>query len=129
MICNFINRFKVNNFAEEKFDDWRTDIKDERTKLFLYIVRQCYRVYEAEKDRRRAIDFEDMINNASNVLDDYIKRNELLPYDYIFVDEYQDISLQRFDLCEKLSRASNAKIIAVGDDWQSIFKFAGAKID
>jgi DNA helicase-4 len=70
-----------------------------------------------------------MINNASNVLDDYIKRNELLPYDYIFVDEYQDISLQRFDLCEKLSRASNAKIIAVGDDWQSIFKFAGAKID
>ena len=129
LICNFINRFKVNNFTEEKFDDWRTDIKDERTKLFLYIARQCYRVYEAEKDRIRAIDFEDMINDASNVLDGYISKGEKLPYDYILVDEYQDISLQRFDLCEKLSQASNAKIIAVGDDWQSIFKFSGAKID
>ena len=129
LICNFINRFKVNNFTEEKFDDWRTDIKDERTKLFLYIARQCYRVYEAEKDRIVAIDFEDMINNASNVLDGYIARGEKLPYDYILVDEYQDISLQRFDLCEKLSKASDAKIIAVGDDWQSIFKFSGAKID
>ena len=45
------------------------------------------------------------------------------------MDEYQDISLQRFDLCEKLSQASKAKIIAVGDDWQSIFRFSGAKID
>ena len=129
LVCNFINRFKVNNFTEEKFDDWRTDIKDERTKLFLYIARQCYRVYEAEKDRIRAIDFEDMINNASNVLDGYISKGEKLPYDYILVDEYQDISLQRFDLCEKLAKASDAKIIAVGDDWQSIFKFSGAKID
>ena len=129
LVCNFINRFKVNNYTEEKFDDWRTDIKDERTKLFLYITRQCYRVYEAEKDRVRAIDFEDMINNASNVLDGYIASGEKLPYDYIFVDEYQDISLQRFDLCEKLSKASDAKIVAVGDDWQSIFRFSGAKID
>ena len=129
LICNFINRFKVNNYTEEKFDDWRTDIKDERTKLFLYIVRQCYRVYEAEKARKRAIDFEDMINDASNVLDGYIFKGEKLPYDYILVDEYQDISLQRFDLCEKLSKASDAKIIAVGDDWQSIFKFSGAKIE
>lgn len=129
LVCNFINRFKVNNFTEEKFDDWRTDIKDERTKLFLYIARQCYRVYEAEKDRIRAIDFEDMINYASNALDGYISKGEKLPYDYILVDEYQDISLQRFDLCEKLSKASDAKIIAVGDDWQSIFKFSGAKID
>ena len=129
LICNFINRFKVNNFTEEKFDDWRTDIKDERTKLFLYIARQCYRVYEAEKDRIRAIDFEDMINDASNVLDSYISKGEKLPFDYILVDEYQDISLQRFDLCEKLSKASDAKIIAVGDDWQSIFRFSGAKVD
>ena len=129
LVCNFINRFKVNNYTEEKFDDWRTDIKDERTKLFLYIVRQCYRIYEAEKTRIRAIDFEDMINDASNVLDGYISRGEKLPYDYILVDEYQDISLQRFDLCEKLSKASDAKIIAVGDDWQSIFKFSGAKIE
>ena len=119
----------MTNFTEEKFDDWRIDVKDERTKLFLYIARQCFRAYEAEKDRIRAIDFEDMINNASNVLDGYISRGEKIPYDYILVDEYQDISLQRFDLCERLAKASDAKIIAVGDDWQSIFRFSGSKID
>lgn len=75
------------------------------------------------------IDFEDMINNAANILENKIENGEKLPYDYIFVDEYQDISLQRFDLCERLSKCSNAKIIAVGDDWQSIFKFSGAKIE
>jgi DNA helicase-4 len=76
-----------------------------------------------------SIDFEDMINNANNILDKMISDNKTLPYDYIFVDEYQDISLQRFDLCEKLSKCSNAKIIAVGDDWQSIFRFSGAKLE
>ena len=70
-----------------------------------------------------------MINNASNVLYKRIAEGDLLPYDYILVDEYQDISLQRFDLCERLSKASNAKIIAVGDDWQSIFRFSGAQIE
>ena len=129
LICNFIGRFKVNNFTASKFDEWKISIKDERTKLFVEISYQCYLVYTTALRNENKIDFEDMINNASNILDKKIKEHDFLPYDYIFVDEYQDISLQRFDLCDKLSKASNAKIIAVGDDWQSIFKFSGARID
>ena len=130
LVCNFINRFKVNNYdIATKFDEWQFSIKNERTKLFLEIAKQCFHYYEARKTNEHAIDFEDMINDASNVLDARIANNDPLPYDYIFVDEYQDISLQRFDLCQKLSKASNAKIIAVGDDWQSIFRFSGAQID
>lgn len=130
LLCNFINRFKVSNFdIATKFDDWQLTTKSERTKLFLQIAKQCFKAYELRRMEENAIDFEDMINNASNVLDKRIAEGDLLPYDYIFVDEYQDISLQRFDLCERLSKASNAKIIAVGDDWQSIFRFSGAQID
>lgn len=130
LVCNFIHRFKVNNYnLDTKFDDWFYTIKNERTKLFLEIVKICFNVYEQKRLDANAIDFEDMINDASNILDKKIKEKELLPYDYIFVDEYQDISLQRFDLCEKLAKASCAKIIAVGDDWQSIFRFTGAQID
>lgn len=129
LICTFISRFKVNNYSPVKFDEWKINVNDERTKLFLDICYQCYLAYcKALKDNN-SIDFEDMINNASNVLDKFIKENIKLEYDYILVDEYQDISLQRFDLCEKLSQASDAKIIAVGDDWQSIFRFSGAKIE
>lgn len=129
LICTFISRFKVNNFTPTKFDEWKIHVKDERSKLFIDICYQCYLAYCRALKEKNAIDFEDMINNASNVLDKMIREGNKLPYDYILVDEYQDISLQRFDLCEKLSQASDAKIIAVGDDWQSIFKFSGAKID
>lgn len=131
LLCDFINRFKTNGYKEEKFLDFMTSArerKDERTLLFLDIARQCYRYYENKLNEEHAIDFEDMINNASDILDEKINSGEKLPYDYIFVDEYQDISLQRFNLAEKLSQCSDAKIIAVGDDWQSIFRFSGADI-
>ena len=130
LVCSFINRFKVCNYdINTKFDEWQFSIKNERTKLFLEIAKQCFHIYEARRMEERAIDFEDMINDAANMLDQKIANHEYLPYDYILVDEYQDISLQRFDLCQKLSQASHAKIIAVGDDWQSIFRFSGAQID
>lgn len=129
LICNFISKFKVNNFSISKFDEWKINVKDERTKLFIEICYQCYLAYTRALNDDNAIDFEDMINNAANILDKRIAEEDFLEYDYILVDEYQDISLQRFDLCEKLSKASSAKIIAVGDDWQSIYRFSGAKIE
>ncbi len=129
LVCVFISRFKTNNFSPAKFDEWKVSLNDERTKLFISICYQCYLAYMTELKNKNSIDFEDMINNASNMLDKMIENNIKLPYDYIFVDEYQDISLQRFDLCEKLAKCSNAKIIAVGDDWQSIFRFSGARVE
>ncbi len=129
LICVFISRFKTNNFSPSKFDEWKITLSDERTKLFVNICYECYLAYSSVLKNTGSIDFEDMINNASNILDKLIENNQKLPYDYIFVDEYQDISLQRFNLCEKLSKCSNAKIVAVGDDRQSIFKFSGAQID
>ena len=129
LVCVFISRFKTNNFTPSKFDEWKLTLPDERSKLFISICYQCYLAYMTELKNSNSIDFEDMINNAANVLNKKISNGEILPYDYIFVDEYQDISMQRFDLCEKLSKCSNAKIIAVGDDWQSIFRFSGAKME
>lgn len=131
LLCTFINRFKTNNYKFEKFTEFMSiarENKDERTYLFLEIAQQCYRNYSNALAENNAIDFEDMINNAADILDEKIRRNEKLPYDYIFIDEYQDISTQRFNLAEKLSKCSNAKIVAVGDDWQSIFRFSGADI-
>ena len=52
----------------------------------------------------------------------------LQDFKYIIVDEYQDISRQRFDLTKELSEVTDAKIIAVGDDWQSIYAFSGSDI-
>lgn len=128
LVCNFISKFKVNNFELSKFDEWKISLRDERTKLFVDIAYQCFLAYKTALKEANALDFSDMINDASKILDGYIKEGNKLPFDYIFVDEYQDISVQRFDLCERLSKCSDAKIIAVGDDWQSIYRFSGSKI-
>ena len=75
-----------------------------------------------------AVDFEDMINESNRLLNNAINLNQKIDFDYIIVDEYQDISKQRFDLVKSLSKICDAKIVAVGDDWQSIYAFSGSDI-
>lgn len=71
------------------------------------------------------IDFEDMILEATEL----IKRNKVIfPFQYVFVDEYQDISKDRFFLLYAIKKQYNPNIIVVGDDWQSIFDFSGSEL-
>ena len=69
-----------------------------------------------------------MINESARVLRQVKEMKEKLHFKYIIVDEYQDISRQRFDLTTALSEVCDGKIIAVGDDWQSIYAFSGSDI-
>ncbi|SFW39125.1 DNA helicase-4 [Prevotellaceae bacterium HUN156] len=128
LVCTFIQNFKTNGYAEEKFFAWDATSKNERTKLFLQICEQCYHEYTKRLKERHAIDFEDMINDSARILREAEAQNLKLDFKYIIVDEYQDISRQRFDLTKELSNLCDAKIIAVGDDWQSIYAYAGSDI-
>lgn len=128
LVCTFIQNFKTNGFTTEKFFSWNATSKNERTKLFLTICEQCYHEYTKCLKERHAIDFEDMINDSARILREAEEQNVELNFKYIIVDEYQDISRQRFDLTKELSNLCNAKIIAVGDDWQSIYTYAGSDI-
>lgn len=76
----------------------------------------------------QVVDFEDMINESSRILREVKEMKQKLDFKYVIVDEYQDISKQRFDLTKALAEVTNAKIIAVGDDWQSIYAFSGSDI-
>lgn len=49
-------------------------------------------------------------------------------YKYVIVDEYQDISKSRFNLLKAIADKTGAKFFCVGDDWQSIYRFAGSDI-
>ena len=128
LVCNFIQNFKTNGYTTEKFFAWNATSKNERTKLFLTICEQCYHEYTKCLKERHAIDFEDMINDSARILREAEAQNLELDFKYIIVDEYQDISRQRFDLTKELSKLCAAKIIAVGDDWQSIYAYAGSDI-
>lgn len=128
LVCTFIQNFKTNGYTTEKFFAWNATSKNERTKLFLTICEQCYHEYSKCLKERHAIDFEDMINDSARILREAEAQNLELDFKYIIVDEYQDISRQRFDLTKELSKLCSAKIIAVGDDWQSIYAYAGSDI-
>lgn len=128
LVCTFIQNFKTNGYTTEKFFAWNATSKNERTKLFLTICEQCYHEYAKCLKERHAIDFEDMINDSARILREAEAQNLKLDFKYIIVDEYQDISRQRFDLTRELSQLCDAKIIAVGDDWQSIYAYAGSDI-
>ncbi len=128
LICTFIQNFKTNGYTVEKFYEWEGQTKNERTRLFLDIAQQCYHEYSKRLKEKRAVDFEDMINESARILNQQLISGKMLDFKYIIVDEYQDISRQRFDLTKALSQMCDAKIIAVGDDWQSIYAYAGSDI-
>ena len=50
-------------------------------------------------------------------------------YDYIFVDEYQDTSYNKYKFLKELKNRTDAKLIVIGDDWQSIYGFNGCEIE
>ena len=93
-----------------------------RNKFLLNIIKDIYDVYNSKDDT----DFADMINKPIKLLKDDCKLGD---YDYIFVDEYQDTSFNKYRLLKELKKRTKAKLIAIGDDWQSIYGFNGCKIE
>lgn len=128
LICRFITNFKTNGFTADEFSRMYHSTQNVRTRLFLDICNDCYLEYERYLKDNNAVDFEDMINESARVLREVKEMKKKLDFKYIIVDEYQDISRQRFDLVTALSEVTDAKIIAVGDDWQSIYAFSGSDI-
>ena len=128
LLCSFIQNFKTNGYDTDKFREMHRMTENVRTKLFLDVCHQCYLEYSKKLKERGAVDFEDMINDSAKILQEQQDMGEKLNFKYIIIDEYQDISRQRFDLARALSQICNAKIIAVGDDWQSIYAYAGSDI-
>lgn len=128
LVCSFIQNFKTNGYVPDDFFKFSRIAKNERSKLFLTICEQCHHEYSKRLIEKNAIDFEDMINESARMIREEKLRGNKLEFKYIIVDEYQDISRQRFNLTKELSKLCNAKIIAVGDDWQSIYAYAGSDI-
>ena len=128
LICRFITNFKTNGFTADDFSRMYHSTQNVRTRLFLDICNDCYLEYERYLKENNAVDFEDMINESARVLREIKEMKKKLDFKYIIVVEYQDISRQRFDLVTALSEVTDAKIIAVGDDWQSIYAFSGSDI-
>ena len=81
---------------------------------------EAYRQLELENNE---VDFTDAIIRATELCNNGHRPD----YDYILVDEFQDISMDRYRFLQALRHDSPlTKLFCVGDDWQSIYRFAGS---
>lgn len=111
-------------------------LKNERISLENYFSKNCseeifrtiYTEYEEKKQRARLLDFDDMLLYTWELL---TKRSDILSawqrkFQYLLVDEFQDINQLQYDILKLLS-APEDNLFIVGDDDQSIYRFRGAK--
>ncbi len=91
----------------------------------MLIIINLYTIYEERLLSEKALDFNDMINESISILK---SRGLIKKWKYIIVDEYQDTSLTKFYLLNEIIKLTNAKFLAVGDDFQSIYRFTGCNL-
>ncbi len=97
----------------------------ERHRRFLEIASPVFQAWDKALADEHGIDFEDMLNMAAGLLEQ--GRYES-PYELVMADEFQDASRARARLCRALVSKPGRYLFAVGDDWQSINRFAGADV-
>lgn len=118
LICNLIKLYKSNNLTKE-------DIKklfniDNFISKYMYII---FCKYNQELKSFNGFDFDDLILEATKIISKKSK------YKHIIIDEFQDTSLIRFNLINKIRVINNATLFCVGDDYQSIYHFSGSDIN
>ncbi|MCR5609211.1 MAG: ATP-dependent helicase [Lachnospiraceae bacterium] len=90
--------------------------------------RKIYSEYNRRLCDNRLLDFDDMIVQCYDL---FIKYDNILKiwqdrYQYILVDEFQDINIMQYEIVKMLAKPGN-NLFIVGDDDQSIYRFRGAK--
>lgn len=88
----------------------------------------CYQAWQQMLKEQKQIDFNIMISRATEYV---VKGKFKSAWKFIMIDEYQDISPQRMALIQALcdQNPQTCNLFAVGDDWQSIYQFAGSDVD
>lgn len=122
---SFLRNFKSGGYTfEDCAQKAKTAKLGRRATAFMTVFKPVYEAYENSLNGR--IDFEDMVLRAAK----YVETGRFQsPYGHILVDEFQDISRSRARLVKALlEQRDDARLFAVGDDWQSIYRFAGSDI-
>jgi len=88
--------------------------------------KRTYQTYQALCKEQNVVDFEDLILMAVKML---VGQDEVLSsvrhqYQYIFIDEYQDLNFGQYELAKMISQGNH--IVVIGDPDQSIYGFRGS---
>ena len=125
LLATFLNHVKTSN---TDLDVLRARARARgdvvRNLMFLDIFNRVQQRYEQLLAEAGELDFHDFINRAAGHIGDSRWPSR---YRYVLVDEFQDISAGRMALLRALNDTGVAYFV-VGDDWQSIYRFAGSDV-
>ena len=125
LVAGFLNAYKSGNWSSDALQDQlQTQSDSGRARAFLVIFEKLLQMYADHLAAAREVDFHDQINEAAKLLE---MRPGALGYREVLVDEFQDISASRLRLLRAL-RGGDTRYFLVGDDWQSIYRFAGSDV-
>ncbi len=124
-LVDFIKHARCNNVKPAALKAYATrHPQRERAGVLLGFLTRVLTVYVDQFKRSGQLDFPEMLSLAR----EYVSNSRYThPYTLILVDEFQDTSQASASLLlAMLQQAPACKLFAVGDDWQSIYRFAGA---
>ncbi len=124
LIFSFINIYKC-NYSNMDYLYYLYNKSYFTDKYYLELIIGIYITYQTELKSSLKKDFNDLIIDATNYI---LNKEVILKYKYIIIDEFQDISLIRFNLVMAIIKTNNGNLFAVGDDYQSIYRFSGCDL-
>lgn len=123
-IKNRISDFKNKGMGVKEFQEFAG------SDFYLKIVGEVFFDYEAAMKEANALDFDDLLLKTvklfeanPSICEEYSKK-----FDYIFVDEYQDVNDIQYKFIKAISHVHN-NLTVVGDENQSIYAFRGANLE
>lgn len=122
-ILGIISRYKGDFITYEKFE------KDSGNEYFTQIILKVWKHYEDVLLKEKALDFDDLLLKTALLLknDEQICKYYQNKWNYIHIDEYQDINKVQYEI-SKLLVGKNQNICVVGDDDQNVYSWRGADI-
>jgi len=125
MTESFINLVKAS--GKEISDVYMTALeRNERRDMYVIekLMMPLWDAYHKALKEKHEMDFTDVISKATKYCQEGLWDRH---YDFILIDEFQDISADRYRLLQALrTKIPMTKLYCVGDDWQSIYRFSGS---
>ncbi len=112
---------------KRRLEQLKNPVRREKALAFYEIYAPVAEAYQKHLQTANLYDFADMLNLSTDFIETLPKNS--FNYQYILVDEAQDLSTSKYRLLKALlKKCQKVKLFAVGDDWQSIYRFAGSNL-
>lgn len=128
-IMRITDMIKVENMDLDAVLEKARSDQHERVRNFYELAIPIVKEYIHYCTDKSYLDFNDLISRSTSLFQNHedIANKYRSKYEYILVDEFQDVNNLQVELI-KLLLTDNTQLFCVGDDWQSIYGFRGSNV-